>query len=296
MDFIIENRKEIFSYAIPDDWSNGDIRVLSTGYPDAMAPELASRCHGSSEYVFMHFFTPVKIGYNGEVRDYPANTFILWEPGSQHLYGNPEQPWNHCWVHCIGNALKPLLNRSRIPLNTPIILPDASLAQEYIGKIHNELKNSGVQDEEIVKAYLVLFIKMLERKLFPEQQTSPYSRSVLSAMHFMKENRYRPLQLAEIARFVNLSVPRFSVRFRQETGKSPMAYLLEDRLNYARTLFYDRNLTIGEIALRSGFNDPLYFSRQFHRRFGISPSKFREKLLAAISHSPKVITPQISKN
>jgi iron complex transport system substrate-binding protein len=192
--------------------------------------------------------------------------------------------------------LGPLLKRSRIPLNTPVVLPDATLAEEYIGKIHHELKNSGSQDEEIVKAYMTLFVKMLERQLFPEQQSSPYSGTVLRAMRFMEEHRCHPLQLAEIARAVNLSIPRFSVRFRQETGKSPMAYLLEDRLNYARTLFYDRNLTIGEIALRSGFNDPLYFSRQFHRRFGMSPSKFRENLLAALSHSPEVITPQISKN
>ena len=292
MDYSIENRKEIFAYAIPDDWSDGDIRVLSSGYPDAMKPELANRPFGSSEYVFMHFFTPVKIGYKGEIRDYPENTFILWEPGNLHTYGNQDQPWNHCWIHCIGKKLERLISQSRIPLNTPIILPDAALAREYIGKIHQELKNTGTQDEEIISAYMTLYIKMLERQLFPDQQASPYSKSVLRAIRFMGENRYRPLQLAEIARAVNLSVPRFSVRFREETGKSPMAYLLEERLNYSRALFYDRDLTIGEIAERSGFNDPLYFSRQFHRHFGTSPTTFRKKLFEVLAKpSVKVSAP-----
>ena len=292
MDYSIENRKEIFAYPIPDDWSDGDIRVLSSGYPDSMKPELAKQPFGSSEYVFMHFFTPVKIGYKGEIRDYPANTFIVWEPGSLHTYGNPEQPWCHCWIHCIGKKLEQLLNRSKIPLNTPIVLPDETLAKEYIGKIHQELKSTGTQDEEVVSAYMTLYIKMLERQLFPDRLASPYSGQVLHAIRFMGENRYRPLQLAEIARAVNLSVPRFSVRFREETGKSPMVYLLEERLNYSRTLFYDRDLTIGEIAERSGFNDPLYFSRQFHRHFGASPTVFRKKLFEVLAKpSVKVSAP-----
>ena len=71
-----------------------------------------------------------------------------------------------------------------------------------------------------------------------------------------------------------------------------MAYLLEERLNYSRALFYDRDLTIGEIAERSGFNDPLYFSRQFHRHFGTSPTTFRQKLFAVLENSPKKISQQ----
>jgi AraC-like DNA-binding protein len=76
------------------------------------------------------------------------------------------------------------------------------------------------------------------------------------------------------------------------SGKSPMAYLLEERLNYSRALFYDRDLTIGEIAERSGFNDPLYFSRQFHRHFGASPTVFRKKLFEVLAKpSVKVSAP-----
>lgn len=65
-------------------------------------------------------------------------------------------------------------------------------------------------------------------------------------------------------------------RFKTEIGVTPLQYLLETRLNYAQNLLkikYDLKLNIAEIALMSGFNDPLYFSRLYKKNFGISPKE-----------------------
>lgn len=69
--------------------------------------------------------------------------------------------------------------------------------------------------------------------------------------------------------------------FRQEIGKSPGRYLSDLRLDYARRLLLSREvnrLSVKEISSMCGFSDPLYFSRLFTRRFGVSPAAFPDSL------------------
>jgi AraC-like DNA-binding protein len=54
-----------------------------------------------------------------------------------------------------------------------------------------------------------------------------------------------------------------------------MRYLLERRLKQAAYLLADVNATVAEVARAVGFRDPLCFSRQFRRSFGLSPRPYR---------------------
>ena len=66
--------------------------------------------------------------------------------------------------------------------------------------------------------------------------------------------------------------------FKKEMGRSPLEYLTDLRMNRARELLLDgtRKLPIAEVAEACGFSDALYFSRVFKKRFGSSPTQFRQ--------------------
>lgn len=110
----------------------------------------------------------------------------------------------------------------------------------------------------------------------------------LSGMH---GNKYvQMLRLRIIARFTDpalrmqdlqsdLSINADYLRrlFRQEHGMSPHAYLTKLRLDHAAHLLRYEGISVSEAAFRSGFYDPLYFSRLFHRHTGIAPSQWRNK-------------------
>ena len=55
-----------------------------------------------------------------------------------------------------------------------------------------------------------------------------------------------------------------------------MPYLLQMRLNRARNLLMHNELSVKEVAFMTGFNDPLYFSRVFRKKFGGPPTEARE--------------------
>ncbi len=64
-------------------------------------------------------------------------------------------------------------------------------------------------------------------------------------------------------------------QLKRLTGLSPLQYLQEVRLDEARRLLENRACdSIAQVALKTGYNDPRYFSRIFRQQFGKSPSDF----------------------
>ena len=76
-------------------------------------------------------------------------------------------------------------------------------------------------------------------------------------------------------RHCGMSMRSLLRHFKEINGSSPKEYLIGLRINYACELLDSTQLSIGEIAFKSGFNDSNYFSREFGKRTGTTPSKFR---------------------
>lgn len=68
--------------------------------------------------------------------------------------------------------------------------------------------------------------------------------------------------------------------FRRQFGTTPMAFLSGIRLSQSIPLLLDSSLSIDEIARRCGFEDSNYFSRQFKKKYQLSPSLYRRRMAA----------------
>ncbi len=64
-------------------------------------------------------------------------------------------------------------------------------------------------------------------------------------------------------------------KFNALTGRSPSLFIRTIRLHHAKDMLISSDSTISEIAYRTGFNDPKFFSRVFSKEFGVSPSQYR---------------------
>jgi two-component system response regulator YesN len=83
------------------------------------------------------------------------------------------------------------------------------------------------------------------------------------------------LSLNEVAAQVNLSPSYFSTVFSNETGETFRDYLTRIRIHRARELLRTTNLKCSEVAYKSGYNDPHYFSYIFRKNTGLAPQQFR---------------------
>lgn len=96
------------------------------------------------------------------------------------------------------------------------------------------------------------------------------------AVAWLEEHFARPEALAAFYQTLELSPNHFRLLFRREMGETVQATLARLRMRRARYLVVETALSMKEIAMECGFNDPLYFSLHYRRFWGRPPSADRE--------------------
>ena len=98
--------------------------------------------------------------------------------------------------------------------------------------------------------------------------------------HMAKED----IDMEHIAAALSLSRKQLRTRVMAITGLTPVAYVLQVRLNHARRMIMNENTSLTTIANKCGFQNLSHFSKAFKQQFGVSPLQFR-KNMDDISHT-----------
>ncbi|WAP67878.1 GlxA family transcriptional regulator [Jiella pelagia] len=96
-----------------------------------------------------------------------------------------------------------------------------------------------------------------------------------AAVRIMETHIDEPLMVSEIAREVGVSRRSLEASFERLAGSAPGAFYLSLRLNAARRLVVDTDISMAEIAVRTGFSSLAALSRSFKRHFGRTPTAAR---------------------
>lgn len=88
------------------------------------------------------------------------------------------------------------------------------------------------------------------------------------------------LTLAELASAAGLSRFHFSRAFRCSTGLTPLQYLMRQRVERAKELLKNRELSLVEVSLRTGFKNQSHFTTLFRKLTNLTPKAWRELKLA----------------
>jgi AraC-like DNA-binding protein len=81
--------------------------------------------------------------------------------------------------------------------------------------------------------------------------------------------------IKELSTAMDCAGSTLSRRFKQATGKSPLAYLQTQRISTAQELLRATNLSVGEVAWQVGLHDVSYFTSLFKKQTGITPARYR---------------------
>lgn len=96
-------------------------------------------------------------------------------------------------------------------------------------------------------------------------------KSVLDYIH--SNYTCSDLRIETLAKIINVSEVYLRKMFREQFGCSPKKYIIDLRLEHAKTLLNMESITVSEVCERSGFNDVKYFSALFRKKMGYPPSK-----------------------
>ncbi|HEX2951637.1 MAG TPA: AraC family transcriptional regulator [Armatimonadota bacterium] len=121
----------------------------------------------------------------------------------------------------------------------------------------------------------ITMIRLLKSNLTNISVDSAKSR-VLNVIGWMERHYLEHIDHRDLAERASLSVSHFYSLFTQVTGCSPKAYLLQLRLRHAAALLMETDLSVAEIANRTGFDYLASFSHHFKAHYGVSSSTYRK--------------------
>ncbi len=133
-------------------------------------------------------------------------------------------------------------------------------------------------DEEIL--YLLSAKRILQwlrdKILLVRDHLHPnYSHATRMALHYINENYSNPLLSVEmIAANADLSVNRMNDVLKKELGKTAGKYLAEVRAEKACQLLAS-GMPVQKVSEQAGYSSPSYFSRVFHKMYGVSPQEYQ---------------------
>lgn len=102
-----------------------------------------------------------------------------------------------------------------------------------------------------------------------------YKNSYGSIEQIMEEQFIYNLKIDDFAKLCGRSVSTFKREFRKLYNSTPGKWLLSKRLNFARSLILQTDLTVQEICYESGFESDSHFIRSFKDKFGLTPNQWR---------------------
>jgi AraC-like DNA-binding protein len=158
----------------------------------------------------------------------------------------------------------------RVPRAKPLAAAAVPRVVELYAGLRTVLQRQGLVEEARARALMLeLFASYVE--LPSGLDATLASRSVSRFHDLLTARACSSDSIESIASAAGASASHLRDRFRSHFGTRPVAYRNALRLARARDLFATTAMKVNEVARATGFSDPLYFSRAFRRRFGISP-------------------------
>lgn len=215
-----------------------------------------------------------------------GDTFVIF-PGTLFSYrADNDTPWHYAWVALQGDAASALLSDAGITQERPY------LHSENIDELHSLYERIRLSFQQ--SAYPRLesmeasgWTRLLLHQFglsnlsilpsHPKEMPEVIDRQIDQAIRWITLQFHQQISIDQMAYTLGYHRAHLSKAFKQKTGLSPKQYLLKMRMEKAKELL-NSQLTIDQIASSVGFNDALYFSKQFRKYSGSSPSEFRSNL------------------
>jgi transcriptional regulator GlxA family with amidase domain len=90
-----------------------------------------------------------------------------------------------------------------------------------------------------------------------------------------------PHNVARLAGRANMSQRTYARRFLDETGTTPMQWVTDQRVSYARRLLEETDLDVDQVAERVGFGSGALLRHHFRRVVGVAPTDYRRRFACA---------------
>ncbi|WP_244209352.1 AraC family transcriptional regulator [Paenibacillus ferrarius] len=248
-----------------------------------------------------HWHTSFEIGYclSGKGWFYfgdkkfsvnPGDVFIVNHMERHIAQSDPENPSQYIFV---------FFKKELIEIEKELLIPFFYSPRKFINQISSELEAAqeigriilAVNEEMekkrtaypgMIRSYILQICVLLSRHFKSHISTGEFNQvfalyyKLAPVLTYMHENFREPLELSDVAKKLDLSSSRVRHLFKEIMGEGFKDYLLHLRVNEARRLLLNTNLSIVDICYQSGFQSHNPFYHAFQKIVGMSPGDYRK--------------------
>lgn len=210
---------------------------------------------------------------------------LLFPTGVPHYYHRSEEAedWYHRWIYFRPRAY--WINRLKWEncINGVFTTKGVHIDdQEKLELLFKQIEELSKQDEPYSDE---LTLNLLEQLLIRCKMNQPnlikkrVDPRITEVLNYMAKHLNEDFSNEKLAELVCLSPSRLGHLFRDEVGMTITQWRDDQRISRAKQLLVTSNYSINQISRLIGYSDPLYFSRVFKNKAGLSPKLYREKVM-----------------
>ncbi|MGN0277699.1 MAG: AraC family transcriptional regulator [Hominisplanchenecus sp.] len=251
---------------------------VCTGYFRYMPGYFISRSHYDSFLVMQITNGCCQIETSSMKALAKKGDFVLLDCYIPHCYGN-ENSWEALWLHFDGRLARTYFEEITSRHGQILSPMTAHSCSHYLKKIYKLFRDAGSITESELSADITALLDQLLNVASRNTSGGFSNSSVENAISYINKHFQEDISLEMLAETANLSLYYFIKIFSKQTGFTPYQYIMNTRITAAKYLLKTPELSIKDIAFRTGFHSESSFCTSFKKYEDVTPSQYRKRIL-----------------
>ena len=245
-------------------------KILFSGY-DCYHPGdfVIDAPEGYDYYLFLLTRTPGLFRVNGETRQIPAGSAVLYPPGTPVMYRACGESYGDDWIRFESDED---FVRNFPKSNEPFPVSDVDYCHNLVQLLTWE-SAMGQYEGAISQLFHILFYKLENDYLHHE--SAAHDQELLTLRKSIMNNPQLDWSIADMAGQLHLSMGYLQSLYKKKFGVSCMDDVIRSRVRRAKDLLTNTDETVLSIASQCGYNNVEHFCRQFKSVCGTTPKNYR---------------------
>ena len=283
MSRIVHGIADFIYRAGADYGANSVFSIESAGISHPCAEYLVERTRDKTDTKSIYVFEYVLSGKgyiecDGRKQAVRAGDFYFLNRLRSHLYySDPEDPYGKIWINAGGRLLDGVVNA--YGLTDGVLIVPNSQTRPLIERVHALLagvnaENAETTMTECAKVMCDLIITAATEHRRVQQATVSTAEKIKD---YIDSGLAYNVSLDDIAQHFYLNKSYIISIFSTKYGFTPKQYILERKMQAARTMLEENLYSVSEIADVLNFSSSQHFSSAFKKKVGVSPDEYRRQ-------------------
>lgn len=186
------------------------------------------------------------------------------------IKNNPD--WNHIPVILLTAKADAMSSIQGYKAGADSYIPKPFDPEYLMAVIESQLRNRRILQQKVLNLTSNSAVEASE--IMDDAQLAPRDRFLLEKIHTIMEKNLsnERFGVEDMAQALDMSYSSLYAKMKAMTGKTPLFYINNYRMNKAKELLESKMCSVSEVAFKVGSLSPNTFSRDFKKYFGITPS------------------------